>query len=101
MKHFDINLNIHYSAPQEIWDKIDEVYRSMQYWNPQGNCVYWFGEDVEVSASVEPSGIQFSGYMPEKVWNKWYPELKQKLSEALGYEIGEPEDGYKFKLWNK
>lgn len=31
MEH-DINLNIHYSAPEETWNKIDEVYKSMPYW---------------------------------------------------------------------
>ncbi len=30
MEH-DINLNIHYSAPQPIWDKIGFVYESMPY----------------------------------------------------------------------
>ena len=31
MRH-DICLNVHYSAPKEIWDMIGEVYRSMDYW---------------------------------------------------------------------
>ena len=29
---WDICLNIHYSAPEEVWKMIDEVYRSMGYW---------------------------------------------------------------------
>ncbi len=32
MEH-NINLNIHYTAPKEIWDKIGEVYQSMPYWS--------------------------------------------------------------------
>ena len=28
MNH-DINLNIHYSAPKEIWEKIEKIYESM------------------------------------------------------------------------
>ena len=31
MNH-DINLNIHYSAPKEIWEKIEKIYESMPYW---------------------------------------------------------------------
>ncbi len=27
MNH-DINLNIHYSAPKEIWEKVDKIYES-------------------------------------------------------------------------
>ena len=37
MKH-DVNLNIHYSAPDEIWEKIGNIYSSMPYW--AGNFVY-------------------------------------------------------------
>ena len=51
-------------------------------------------------ASDEPSGIQIFGEMPEEIWEIWYSELKEKLTTALGYEIGEPEDGYDFKYWD-
>lgn len=27
----------------------------------------------------------------------WYKDLKDKLTQVLGYEIGEPEDGFEFK----
>lgn len=37
--------------------------------------------------------------MPEQIWNTWYELLKEKLTDVLGYEIGEPEDGYQFKYW--
>lgn len=30
MEH-DINLNIHYTAPEEVGDKIYEIYRTMPY----------------------------------------------------------------------
>lgn len=35
MATFCINLNIHYSAPQEIWDKIEKIYAEMpsEEWN--------------------------------------------------------------------
>lgn len=36
---------------------------------------------------------------PDDIWKVWYRELKEKLTAALGYEIGEPEDGFDFKYW--
>ena len=63
MNH-DINLNIHYSAPKEIWEKIEKIYESMPYW---AGC---------------------------------YSLLKRRLTDVLGYEIGEPEEGYDFKYFD-
>lgn len=99
MKH-DINLNIHYSAPKEIWEKIYMVYVSMPYWSGDKNRPQWIGKDINLWASVEPSGIQIAGTMPEDIWEKWFDSLKRKLTELLGYEIGEPEDGYDFKYFD-
>lgn len=98
MEH-DINLNIHYSAPVEVWDKIIDVYKSMPYWAGNDKEIKWIGEGIDLWTSVEPSGIQIAGVMPQDIWNEWYSSLKSKLTEALGYEIGEPEDGYDFKYW--
>lgn len=95
----DINLNIHYSTPKELWNKIDEVYKAMPYWAGNDKEAKWTGTEVDLYASVEPSGIQIAGTMPEDIWNEWYRSLKQKLTVALGYEIGEPEEGYDFKYY--
>ncbi len=93
-------LNIHYSAPKEVWNKINKIYRTMPYWNDKENYPCWrFGDNIDLAASVEPSGIQISGIMPKDIWNKWYDTLKKRLSEALEYEIGDPEEGFKFKYW--
>lgn len=100
MEH-DINLNIHYSAPDEVWKKIQLVYESMDFYCTASDSPCWKGEGVDLWASVEPSGIQIAGTMPEAVWKEWYSELKRKLTEVLGYEIGEPEEGYEFQYdWN-
>ena len=99
MSVHDVCHNIHYSAPDKIWKKIDEVFRSMDYYNKGENCLTWCGANIELYVSTEPGGIQISGEMPDEIWNKWYPELKSKLTEALGYEIGEPENGFSFKYW--
>lgn len=101
MEH-DINLNIHYTIPKDLWEKVVEVFHSMPYWSGD-ECnagVMWTGENIELYYSVEPSGIQISGEMPPEIWRKWYPELKRKLTEVLGYEIGEPEEGYSFRYWD-
>ncbi|MBQ5319144.1 MAG: hypothetical protein J6K17_08625 [Oscillospiraceae bacterium] len=100
----DINLNIHYSIPNELWNKVIDVFRSMPYWvedEINKDCLFWYDEEdcVELYCSVEPGGIQISGLMMYEIWRKWYPKLKNKLTEALGYEIGEPEEGYSFKYW--
>lgn len=68
----------------------------MPYWVDDGDLV-WQGEDIVLCASIEPSGIQIMGNMPEDIWDTWYSDLKSRLTKALGYEIGEPEEGYEFK----
>ena len=100
MEH-DINLNIHYSAPDDIWGKIGEVYASMPYWSGNENGPHWVGNDIDIWASVEPGGIQIAGAMPDDIWKEWYSSLKMKLTDKLGYEIGEPEDGYEFKYFDR
>lgn len=98
MEH-DICLNIHYSAPEEVWNQIGEVYRSMPFWKEDDRYPHWEGDGVELYPSVEPGGIQIEGTMPDAVWDEWYALLKKKLTEALGYPIGEPEEGFRFKFW--
>lgn len=99
MEH-DICLNIHYSAPEEVWNKINNVYKTMSYWNENEKYPHWQGENIDICASVEAGGIQISGTMPDDLWHEWYSVLKARLTESLGYEIGEPEEGYRFKFWN-
>ncbi len=93
-------LNIHYSAPNEVWEKIDVVYQSMPYWAGNTQNPKWVGENIDLWSSVEPGGVQIAGTMPEDIWEKWYLKLKEDLTAALGYEIGEPENGYDFKYWD-
>lgn len=95
----DINLNIHCSAPTEVWDSINDVYKNMPYWAGDDSGPRWIGEGIDLTASVESSGIQIFGEMPESIWNDWYKNLKDNLTKVLGYEIGEPEDGFCFKYW--
>ena len=98
---FCINLNIHYSAPQEIWDKITKCYSQMPYWHGfVDGCPQWQdGADKLIEGSVEPSGLQLYGKMPQQEWAEWLRHFKELLTDALGYPIGEPEDGFEFKYW--
>lgn len=96
----DVTLNIHYSMPDNLWDKIGEVYASMPYWAGGETGPRWKAENIDLAASVEPGGLQFYGRMPGDIWEGWYSELKGKLTAALGYEIGEPAEGYDFKYWD-
>lgn len=99
MEH-DINLNISYTAPNSTWEALGRVYQTMPYWAEGEAYPRWLGNGIDLSASVEPSGIQICGTMPEDIWEEWYALLKERLTDALGYEIGEPEEGYAFPDFN-
>jgi hypothetical protein len=98
------NLNIHYSAGSEIWDKIPSIYERMDGWlgfGKGGNAgeegiPYWFSYDEtekHISASVEPSGLSFTGLMENQEWELWISKIKSISSEILGFEVIEPEIG--------
>lgn len=101
MATFCVNLNIHYSAPQEVWDRIVKCYTEMPYWKGFVNgCPQWYeGADKFIEGSVEPSGLQLYAKMAQKEWDEWLQLFKDRLTVVLGYSIGEPEDGYEFQYW--
>ena len=101
MDKHNINLNIHYTAPDEVWEKLALVYTEMPYWKGiiNGDPVWKDDNGKLVEISVEPSGLQFYAEMPTEEWNLWIELFKTKASKLLGYEIGEPEDGYDFKYY--
>ena len=43
IKIYCINLNIHYTAPNEIWSKLGELYTKMPGWNEE--ICEWYGYD--------------------------------------------------------
>lgn len=92
-----MNLNIRYDAPQEVWDKLSLIYEKLAGWmGYYNNIPYWFSFDEgekHICASVEPSGLQFSGRMPEYEWNGWRRAIKAIATEMLGYKVGEIEEG--------
>ncbi|MBQ8569293.1 MAG: hypothetical protein IJ446_08755 [Oscillospiraceae bacterium] len=99
MNIHDVTLNIHYSIiDDEISDILGNIYKSMPFYSESiiSGCPSWTGEDIKLTASVESGGIQISGTMPDEQWKEWYRELTQKLTVALGYPIGDAEDGFEF-----
>ncbi len=104
MNHQDINLNIRYDAPPEIWEKVPLIYEQMDGWLGYGTkenmgepgIPYWFGFDADkkhICASVEPSGLQFSGLMDDEEWEQWLAKIKAVATSILGYKVGEIENG--------
>ena len=84
MEHHDINLNIHYTMPDDLWKKLSEVYASMPYWVEEEKSPCWRAENIDLMASVEPSGIQIFGEMPEEIWEIWYSEQNRCAMACQG-----------------
>lgn len=105
MEHQEMNLNIRYDLPNKIWeDIIPEIYNEMEGWVGFGTqkvgerigLPHWFSfnkNEKHIFASVEPSGLQFSGLMNEEEWNDWKMRMKQIATEKLGFKVGEIELG--------
>ncbi|MEG0275894.1 MAG: hypothetical protein RR630_02595 [Coprobacillus sp.] len=98
MNIYNINLNIHYTLPQDIWDRLELLYQDMPEWSGYiDECPQWYGIDGKIiEASIEPSGLQFYAKLPENEWETWITIFKNKASQIVGYEVGEPEEGYEF-----
>ncbi|WP_339240555.1 hypothetical protein MKX40_07620 [Paenibacillus sp. FSL R5-0517] len=92
------NLNIRYDLPDEVWAKIAKVYERMPGWMGYNSGIpYWFGteeDEVFIEASVEPSGLSFYAQMNSEDWTSWIESFKLEASKVLGFDVGEPEDGY-------
>lgn len=95
------NLNIHYSMPKELWEKLGQLYSDMPHWKGfiDGAPRWYDCEEKLIVASVEPSGLQFYSELPQEEWYSWFELFKLKASEILGYEVGEPEDGFEFHFY--
>lgn len=114
MEYQCCNLNIRYDLPPAIWDKVPLVYQQMRGWLGFGKdgkgetgFPYWFGYNEtkkHITASVEPSGLQFFGCMEEEEWLSWKADLKLLATNILGFKVGELEEGevsYEIEWINK
>lgn len=92
------NLNIWGHLPDEVWGKVSELYKSMPGWvGYKDGIPYWFGHednDVYIEASVEPSGLAFYAQMNQNDWVVWIETFKSNATKALGFDVGEPENGF-------
>lgn len=97
MTEHEMVLNVRYDAPDEIWDKVPSIYQQLDGWlGWQKGLPYWFSyneDEKHITASVEPSGLQFIGLMDDEEWLKWVVNIKRIASNILGYKVGEVELG--------
>ncbi|GGO01100.1 hypothetical protein [Saccharibacillus kuerlensis] len=95
---YNCNLNIRYDLPGKEWQKITALYERMPGWLGYVQGIpHWFGKDedaIMITASVEPSGLFFHAEMDEDGWERWIGTFKSEASKVLGFEVGEPEDGF-------
>jgi hypothetical protein len=103
MNRQEMNLNIRYDLPTEVWDKLmPEIYQALDGWIGFGNekakdrikLPHWFSfneEQKHICASVEPSGLHFTGLMEDADWENWKREIKKIASHKLGFKVGEIE----------
>ncbi|WP_312105915.1 hypothetical protein [Lachnoclostridium sp.] len=103
MEIHNCNLNIHYTASKEIWEQLSQMYTEMPYWIGFVEGIpHWYGTSgKQISASVEPSGLQLYAELPQEEWEKWLSNFKSRASIIMGYEVGEPEEGFDFSgFWD-
>ena len=77
------NLNIHYSIPENLWNELVEMF-----------------DGKLIEASLETSGLQFYAELPQEEWDAWFAQFQRRAEKILGYPIGEPEDGYEFRIYD-
>lgn len=90
------NLNVPYDMPKKAWKKMPKIYKQLPGWKgwSKDGIPHWFGYDhdeISVSASVEPSGLQLSGNLDAEVFQVWVDTFKQIATEVLGFKVTEPE----------
>ncbi|WP_315816950.1 hypothetical protein [Paraflavitalea speifideaquila] len=82
MNQQEMNLNIRYDAPDEVWDRVPVIYEQLKGWlgfntddkSVKNGSPYWFSfneNEKHITASLEPSGLQFVGLMDDEQWAIW------------------------------
>lgn len=103
----DVSLNIHYTTPKELWDRLEVLYTEMPGWRELRPGEYgprWFGPEGSgrwLAGSIEPGGFQLYGELPEEEWAAWLALFKRRAGEIMGCGIGAPEDGYDFRYYDE
>lgn len=97
MKRQEMNLNIEIYLSKDYWEKVANVYERTDGWlgfGGENGIPYWFSfndNEKHITASVEPSGLRFSGQMEDEEWNSWKKKIKRIAAEELGFAVGEIE----------
>jgi hypothetical protein len=89
-----ITLNVPLNMPSSDWEKVAEVYRTLDGWLADSEWPYWYGKEgcsTYITASAEPSGLVFSGEVDSSFWAGWVSVLCARLSLALGWEVHDAE----------
>ena len=96
------NLNIHYSIPENLWNELVEMFAQLPHYRGfSDGCPQWYGCDGKlIEASLETSGLQFYAELPQEEWDAWFAQFQRRAEEILRYPIGEPEDGYEFRIYD-
>lgn len=90
----EITLNIPYDLSEKEWESVAAVYASLDGWLGAPDVPAWYGREGDarhISASVEPSGIQFYGELEAPLWTGWLTVLCARMSLALGREVHDAE----------
>ena len=87
-----ITLTIPADLSDTEWRKIDMVYKMMPYWVGfhEDGCPYWFGDESKdrfLYASVEPSGLLFSGQLDKNEFDSWIELFKNLATKQLGFDV--------------
>ncbi len=85
--YHQVSLDISTEVVNERWEDIFKVFSTMDHWVHDGDDYGWRGDKINLTVSVESSGLKISGDMPEKIWTYWITQLKYKLSKTLGYDV--------------
>lgn len=89
-----ITLNLPYDLTDDEWDKVIDVFSSLDGWLPATDEPTWYGSPGEprhVAASMEPGGLVLQGRLEPGLWTGWVSVLCARLSLALGREIRDAE----------
>jgi len=98
MYHIDKTYNLPTSTmTDDQWEALGQVYRTLPSFlgAPGDHCPSWFGLEPEdesemtpyLVASVEPSGLQVSGYLEYAVWKEWDRAFMERATAALGFSV--------------
>ena len=85
-------LDIRYDMPASKWDSLFNIYQLMPGWEGclADGCPVWRPdgpEGGEISASIEPSGLQFDASVAQPTFDRWIAEFMERATSAIGKPV--------------